>query len=280
MTQSLSPCAEIVRQEDHDRFLTALFAPDTGREDLFALYAFNFEIAATREKVSEAMIGEIRLQWWRDAIGEIYNGRPRDHPVVAALAQAVARHGLSRDLFDRSIDARSADFAEAPPENLAELRHYAIETSATVMQLALEVLGARNDQSDLAAHEAGIAWALAGLVRAAPVHGRQGRMHLPRDVLDAASVDPHAAMQWRDADAMRAVVRGLVDAATEHAAEARRLARAAPRHALPALLPLSLASLYLTRLRRNGGDVTDTGLNIGGFRRQLYLTWRVMLRRP
>jgi len=275
----MSPCAVIVRAEDHDRFLTALFAPDTSREDLFALYAFNFEIAATREKVSEAMIGDIRLQWWRDAVGEIYDGRPREHPVVSALSSAVERCGLSRDLFDRLIDARSLDFADMPPDDLAALRHYAVETSSVLMVLALEVLGAREPLSEQAAHEAGIAWALAGLVRAAPAHGGQGRMHLPRDILAAAGVDPHAALHWRDAEAMRAVVRPLVEAASEHAAAARRLARDAPRHALPALLPLSLASLYLSRLKRNGGDVTDGRLNISGFRRQLALTGRMLLRR-
>ncbi len=272
MTDPLSHCAAAVRQEDHDRFLTALFAPDGAREDLFALYAFNFEIASTREKVSEALIGEIRLQWWRDAIAEIYAGRPRDHPVVGALARAVERHGLSRDLLDRMIDARRLDFAETPPKDLDALRDYAVDSSSGLMILALEVLAARDLQTEQIAHQAGIAWALAGLVRAAPAHGAQGRLHLPGDILGQAGVDPYAAMRWRDGEAMRAVVSRLVDAAAEHAATARRLAAKLPRRAMPALLPLSLASLYLARLRQNGGDVMDSRVTISGFRRQLYLT--------
>ena len=78
----LSACAEQVRRQDRERYLTALFAPAERREDLFALYTFNHEVAKTAEVVSEAMVGRIRLQWWREAIAEIYDGRPRAHGVV------------------------------------------------------------------------------------------------------------------------------------------------------------------------------------------------------
>ena len=67
-SQNLSPLARLVRRHDRDRFLTALFAPAERREDLLALYAFNYEIAKTREVVSEPVLGQIRLQWWRETI--------------------------------------------------------------------------------------------------------------------------------------------------------------------------------------------------------------------
>jgi NADH dehydrogenase [ubiquinone] 1 alpha subcomplex assembly factor 6 len=67
----LSYCAQQLRRLDPDRYLTALFAPDRRREGLFALYAFNLEVARAREAVREPMMGLIRLQWWRDALEEI-----------------------------------------------------------------------------------------------------------------------------------------------------------------------------------------------------------------
>ncbi len=78
----LSDCARLLRRYDYDRFLTGLFAPAGRREALYAVYAFNLEIARTREAVSEPMLGQIRLQWWREAIEEIYAGRVRRHEVV------------------------------------------------------------------------------------------------------------------------------------------------------------------------------------------------------
>jgi phytoene synthase len=54
---ALSYCAQEVREHDHDRYLTALFAPAAHREAVFALYAYNAEVARTREAVSEPILG-------------------------------------------------------------------------------------------------------------------------------------------------------------------------------------------------------------------------------
>src|ERR1700730_16489819 len=103
----LSPAAALVRRHDRDRFQTALFAPARDREALFALYAFNYEIARVRESVREPMLGQIRLQWWREAIATAYEGgAPRHHVVVEAITEAIRGCGLTRAHFDRLIDTR------------------------------------------------------------------------------------------------------------------------------------------------------------------------------
>src|SRR4051794_33162883 len=72
--------AVLVRRHDRDRFQTALFARPRQREALFALYAFNYEIARVREAVSEPMLGQIRLQWWREVVSAAFSGEaPRQH---------------------------------------------------------------------------------------------------------------------------------------------------------------------------------------------------------
>src|SRR5271157_2668701 len=68
----LSPVAALVQRHDRDRFQTVLFAPAARREALFALYAFNYEIARVRESVTEPMIGQIRLEWWRESIAAAF----------------------------------------------------------------------------------------------------------------------------------------------------------------------------------------------------------------
>src|ERR1700726_3708861 len=94
----LSPCAGLVRRHDRDRFQTALFAPAAAREALFALYAFNYEIARVRESVREAPLGQIRLQWWREAIDAAFSDRAqRRHDIVEAITAAIRERGLSRD---------------------------------------------------------------------------------------------------------------------------------------------------------------------------------------
>ncbi len=115
MAERLAPVAALVRRHDRDRFQTALFAPAAAREALFALYAFNYEIARVRESVSEPILGHIRLEWWREAVATAFSGGPaRRHDVVEAVTAAIRAHNLSRNLLDRLIDAREHRFRPRP----------------------------------------------------------------------------------------------------------------------------------------------------------------------
>src|SRR3984893_14568079 len=106
----LSPVAALVRRHDRDRFQTVLFARGARPQALFALYAFNYEIARVRESVTEPMLGQIRLQWWREAIAAAFESGPvRNHPVVEALTGSIRELPMTRDHFDRLINARETD---------------------------------------------------------------------------------------------------------------------------------------------------------------------------
>ena len=95
-----------------------LFAPAARREALFALYAFNYEIARVRETVTQPMLGQIRLQWWRENIAAAFGDGPvRHHPVMEPLAATIREFGLIRDYFDRFwTDALAAFKAAAEAE--------------------------------------------------------------------------------------------------------------------------------------------------------------------
>ncbi|MGC1234105.1 MAG: squalene/phytoene synthase family protein, partial [Xanthobacteraceae bacterium] len=50
MQDAVSYCAELVRNADRDRFIATLFAPERNRDALYALYAFNVEVAHVRDR--------------------------------------------------------------------------------------------------------------------------------------------------------------------------------------------------------------------------------------
>src|SRR5260221_5343506 len=138
---TLSYCGQQVRRYDHDRFLTALFAPADRRDDLFALYAFNLEIAKIRETVTEQMLGRIRLQWWRETIEGFAAGTVRKHALAEPLADAVRRRDLPTATLLRLIDGREQDVEPDPPADLVALEAYADDTSVTLVALDAAVLG-------------------------------------------------------------------------------------------------------------------------------------------
>src|SRR3989304_4664298 len=85
-------CAALVREADRDRYLATLFAPADRRDALFALYAFNAELARGRGGAREPLPGEIRLQWWREVLNGERDGEAAAHPVAAAVRGTRGRY--------------------------------------------------------------------------------------------------------------------------------------------------------------------------------------------
>jgi NADH dehydrogenase [ubiquinone] 1 alpha subcomplex assembly factor 6 len=170
----------LARQHDRDRYLASLFARPCRRPGLWALYAFNYEIAKTREVVSDTTLGLIRLQWWRDALTAIYNGAlPPAHDVAQELAAAIKAYQLPRDLFEQLLYAREFDLEDQSPDNLQGMENYADFTSTPLLRLGMMVAREADfDPAPLAK-----AYALAGLLCAVPFHLRQSRCYLPADLL-------------------------------------------------------------------------------------------------
>ncbi len=249
-----------LRRHDRDRYQTCLFAPAERREHLFALYAFNYEVAKTAEVVSEPMLGQIRLQWWRESLEGIYAGTPRAHDVVEPLARAARETGLKQAELEALITAREFDLEGAPPRDLDALRAYASATSGQLVKLALRVLEAESAAADRAAEDLGIAWAYLGLLRAVPFHARQKRLYLPDDLCREAGLDQGALFELKSSDALAEVARRLAAEASEHLRQARAEASAVPRKALPALLLGALADRTLTRLEKAGYNPFEPAL--------------------
>jgi phytoene synthase len=250
-TEDGSSLANLVRRHDRSRYQTALFAPAGRREALLALYAFNYEIARVRETVTQPMLGQIRLQWWREVLDAAYAGAPpRNHPVAVALTAAIREFGLTRELFDRLVDTRERDLADEPPASLAALGAYAEGSSAPLVQLALQVLGARDPAVEKTAREIGTGYALAGLLRAMPFHARAGRRYIPEDLAERAGLDAADYAAGRSTPALRAAVREIADVAVRCLCAAREGRAAIPRSAIAAPLLAIVADRFLTRLRR------------------------------
>lgn len=264
MTESaIRYCADLARRFDRERWLAALLARPEGRAPLFALLAFNYEVAKTRERVSQPMLGQIRLQWWRESVASLYDGRPRAHQVVQALAEALRVRPLDRTRFDRLIDARENDLVDQPFATLAELEAYAAATGGELALLELEALGVEADE---AARKAGAAWSLMGLLRALPIHGQQRRLALPH-----ASLEPEDVFRARPTPEVRAAVRAVAERAEALAAEARALKP--PRRALPGLPPLRLVDLYARRLRAAGFDPFAAAMHLSEAAAPLRVAW-------
>jgi phytoene synthase len=250
---SLSYPADQVRRYDYDRFLTAIFAPPAKREPLFALYAFNLEIAKISEVVSEPLIGRMRLQWWRDALDRLDAGLDIAHQVARPLGAAIGAFDLPRTALDSLIDAREYDLERQPPADMTALLAYAEGTGAPLLELALRITrppGAPTGPLVELARLVGTAWALVGLLRAAPFHARQRRLYLPDDLMSAAKVSAGQLFALKPAPGLASVVRFIAEQAARFLDQTLPLIGAVPRSGRSPLLLTPLARIYLSDLRQ------------------------------
>lgn len=269
-----SYCANQVRAFDKDRYLATLLAPATAREHLFSLYAFNIEISKIRENVSEALLGEMRLTWWREAIDAIYKGDVGDHPVVEALECVIVECSLPQSLFLELLNARQFDLYDEPMKTVAQFDAYAGATSSVLFQLAsFIVAGAKAAQAADASGHAGVAYALQGLIRATPVHAGRGQLYLPVEVLEHSGARMEDYFSRTMTPELGSAFRELHDIAHYHLAKAQKHLSKLPPQVMPAFLPASLIKISLKKIAKNGYDPFTRPLEASQFVRQWTL-WR------
>lgn len=272
-------CAEQVRAQDRDRFLAALFAPQDKRRHLLALYAFNLDVARVREMVREPLPGEVRLAWWREVIEGQGRGEVEGHPVAAALLDTAERFALPRQTLIALADARIFDLYDDAMPSVADLEGYAGETASALLQLSALVLApeAAAQAGDLSGH-GGVAIAMAGLMRAFPIHAARGQCYVPLDLLARHGIGRDEAVAGTLTPELRAALADWRAEAGRHLSAARAAAeRLKGRMAIAApYLPLALVGGDLKALAR----VKDPFREVAGlspFRRQ-FAVWRAARR--
>lgn len=241
-------CEKLVRESDRDLWLACLFAPASARKYIYAIYAFVIETRSIREKVSQPLLGEMRLRWWRDIMepGAIEDSTAP--PVAAALLDASKQFDLPLAEVTALLDARIFDLYDDPPPTVAALLDYCQATAAIPMRWAGKILGASSSAYD----DAGIALGLTRLL----VTGN--RAVVPQELRASSSLTSGR--------------RQLAELARSKYDSARSGAARLPA-AREALLPAATVPLYLERLARTGYDPDVAVTEPSPLRRQWRL-WR------
>ena len=209
------PVVEAARTGEPDRYLAALYAPEPARSRLIALAAFAADLTRIGAIVREPLLMEIRLQWWRDALGAGQRGEATGHPVADRLAPEIASGRLPLGLLQGMIDAAARPDMFAKASDSQALKAFLSKSDGAAFLLAARALGAGHSESvDAACQDAGVAYGLA------------------RIVLTARNLSPETMALYtarsRQALAQAALGVGRLDSAL-----------------LPAFLPLAMTTAYL-----------------------------------
>lgn len=272
MPNNADYCADLVRQADRDRYLAALFAPAEHRNALFALYAFNIEIARVRDLAREPMPGEIRLQWWREVLSGERQGEGEANPVSAALLETLRRYGFVAAPLLELIDAHTFDLYDEPMGTVDSLELYGIRTQAPLLAMAAGVLNQGGALPENFTLDASVAAAIFRALTDVAKHASRRQLYLPLDVLERHKVDTEDVFAGQATPALRAALADMRALVREHLGKARETLRAAPPQILPAFLPLALIGPTF-RLMDRGDYDPFRFMPLAQWRRQ-WVLWR------
>ncbi|MCY4293012.1 MAG: squalene/phytoene synthase family protein [Roseovarius sp.] len=237
MHEDAIACASIVERGDPDRFRATMASSAKARERLFPIYAFNVEVSRVTWMTREAMIAEMRLQWWREALCKIRNGDSVGrHEIATSLADVLDRRGA--ELLDELVEARKWDIHREPFAGMDAMQDYLRSTSGNLMVAAARALG---DCVEESASDAGFGMGIAGWLCAVPALIGSGRHPLvdasPDSIRSLANTGLSALEKARKTGAGKTAFPAML--AAWKSAPVLRMAVKSPERALDGRLGLS-----------------------------------------
>ena len=241
--------ATFLREADKDRYFATLLLKPAERAAVQALYAFSSDVASVRDRAREPAAGEIRLQWWVDAIKGEGHGNVRQNPLADALLETIAAYRLPAGPLLRLIAARRFDLYQDPMPDVPSFEGYAGETVSVLYQLAAMVLngGEEVETGDAAGH-LGVAHALVGHLRAFGFNASTGRIFLPMSIISANGVTDGEILSGRESEGLLAALAQVADLAGEHLGKAESAIRALPGTLRLAFAPAAMLRGQLKRV--------------------------------
>jgi phytoene synthase len=252
---SFGHAAQVLRESDKDRYLSTLVLPANAREAVTAILAFNADVAAIRDRVTGPAPGEIRLQWWNDALSGDGHGAVRQNPLADALLTALDRFALPPGTLLRLIGARRFDLYDDPMPDLETFEGYAGETASTLLQLSAMILneGLAVEPGDAAGH-LGVAQAMVGHLRAFGYVASQGRLMLPFSIFQANGVKEGEIFSGQDSEGLHEALGQIAELAEEHLVKARRAIGELPARLRPAFAILPVIESQLRSWKQHRGS--------------------------
>jgi phytoene synthase len=239
--------ARSARDLAYDDYLSALLAPRDGLDDLIVVAALLGELARVPLTVSDAPLGEIRLQWWRDALSSTVR---TGHPVAdAAIALARRLDAPLIDVVSPALEAYAAELYAEPFHSNEAFLAYVTAVPNCTFTLRAAILGTPDVLSDPIVSDAARTLGLVRTCVRLPQLLAKGRTPL------SAEAQPAETGDGDNEDALRTAISNLIRQAAADWAGLRLRLRSAKSDVRRVLLPVALSGPYWHAIQSFDRDV-------------------------
>ncbi len=253
------------------------FLPPDRRRAITAFYAFCREVDDVADECRDPALARIKLAWWREEVGRLYEGAP-EHPVTRALVEAIEPFHLPREAFEQIIDGMEMDLGTVRYPDFRSLGLYCHRVAGVVGEVAALIFGISDRATLKYANRLGLAFQLTNIIRDVGEDARRGRIYLPADELARFGVSEADLLHCRHGDAFAALMEFQYQRALRTYTEALALLPAADRKAqLPGLVMAAIYRTLLEEIRADGFHVLDRRIALPPLRK-LWIAWTTWLK--
>lgn len=225
------------------------------RDAVTVLYAFCRELDDVVDDCADAGVAQAALNWWREDLDRVFDGKMPEHPVNQALRAVKDKFALPKNEFEALIDGMQMDLAQARYGSFDELKLYCYRAAGVVGCLIARILGFSDDKTLEYADKMGLALQLTNIVRDVGEDARRGRIYLPMEEMQRFDVPAAVILQAQPTEQFARLMDFQIERARETYREAVSLLPAADKKAQK--VGLIMAAIYyalLNEIDRDGAQ--------------------------
>lgn len=268
-------CREKVGTPGSSFYYTTLYLPSDKRDAITALYAYCREVEEVIDECHEPAIARMKLEWWRQEIGNTFSGNP-NHPVGKALVLVLERHDLPREHFFAFIDGIAMNLEQARYNTFDELGVYCYRVGSVVGLLSAPIFEYKDPATLQYAQELGMALRLTDIVRDVHKDAGRNRIYIPIEDLKHFGVSVSEILNGIESENFQSLMvfeseraEGYYERALNSLPECDRLAQ------LSSLIMAAIYRATLDDIKTGGYHVLKERITLPPLRK-LWIAWRTM----
>jgi phytoene synthase len=269
------------QQSGSSFYYAFMFLPQPRRLAMTAFYAFCREVDDVADDVHDPGVAATKLAWWRHEVDAAFAGAPT-HPVLKALMPHVPAYDIRREHLQDVISGCQIDLEQSRFLDWPGLERYCHLVAGVVGEVASNVMGRTQPQTQTFAHRLGLAMQLTNIIRDVGDDARRGRIYLPISELQQFDVKAHEILKreapWGYSDRFVALMKFQAERAHRIYDEAIALLPDADRASQkPALMAANIYRRLLQEIEAGGFQVLHQRISLTPLRK-LWIACRTQWR--
>ena len=253
--------SKFVRASDYERYLAVGFSSSSLRRELIYLIAFNKEILQIPDKVTESMIGRIRLQWWRESLFERKQVARTGNEILDGINFLRNKYDIGDDIFENIIKHAESDLEGFTPNSMSDVINHSTLSGGALNESIANILAPNLPKIAILANQYGTAWSLTKSMIDLPYLGIRAKSYLPLDHIHREGLTGKNIFDKVNSNKLSVIINSIINEAINFLPPTDGISNQDLNRAKPVFLLRTITLYYINKLRSNNYDPWELTLS-------------------